>query len=229
MLHRTLADANQTTGTAERIEAPPGARDRYAALNDLVDASRAEVVEVAGLTVSRSDFVSVGGFHEGVVAGGEYDLAARLRAIGRDVALPRPPGGGARRWLARRHPGVGRPRTPLALLRYLAADNRIAARRRRPARAADPSAAVVVVTDAYPARSETFIDNEVAALREQGWSVRVESSARPARIERAAARARAGRLPRGRPAARRPRRPLPPRHPPSAPLPRRSPGAAAVA
>ena len=42
---------------------------------------------------------------------------------------------------------------------------------------------MVIWTDAYPARSETFIYNEVAALRDLGWRVRVESAARPAQIQ----------------------------------------------
>jgi glycosyltransferase involved in cell wall biosynthesis len=47
---------------------------------------------------------------------------------------------------------------------------------------------VVISTDAFPARSETFVYNEALALRELGWSVRVEAAARPARVERTVAR-----------------------------------------
>lgn len=49
--------------------------------------------------------------------------------------------------------------------------------------------ALVMATDAFPARSETFVYNEVARLERQGWRVRVESLARPARTERRIARA----------------------------------------
>lgn len=54
----------------------------------------------------------------------------------------------------------------------------------RPAR----GRSLVVVTDAFPARSETFVYNEALALAAQGWRVRVESLARPARVERRVAR-----------------------------------------
>jgi colanic acid/amylovoran biosynthesis glycosyltransferase len=53
-------------------------------------------------------------------------------------------------------------------------------------RAGSPS--LVVITDAFPARSETFVYNEALALKRQGWALRVESLARPARTERAVAR-----------------------------------------
>ena len=43
-------------------------------------------------------------------------------------------------------------------------------------------------TDAFPARSETFVYNEALALRDLGQPVRVEATARPARVERAVAR-----------------------------------------
>ncbi len=49
-------------------------------------------------------------------------------------------------------------------------------------------AAIVVSTDAFPARSETFVYNEALALRDLGQPVRVEATARPARVERAVAR-----------------------------------------
>jgi glycosyltransferase involved in cell wall biosynthesis/GT2 family glycosyltransferase len=47
---------------------------------------------------------------------------------------------------------------------------------------------VVVVTDAFPARSETFVYNEALRLIKQGWALRVESLARPIRTERDVAR-----------------------------------------
>jgi glycosyltransferase involved in cell wall biosynthesis len=47
---------------------------------------------------------------------------------------------------------------------------------------------IVVVTDAFPARSETFVYNEALALAEAGWKLRVESSSRPLRTERRVAR-----------------------------------------
>jgi glycosyltransferase involved in cell wall biosynthesis len=46
---------------------------------------------------------------------------------------------------------------------------------------------LVLSTDAFPARSETFVYNEALALRDLGWSVRVEATARPARVERSVA------------------------------------------
>jgi glycosyltransferase involved in cell wall biosynthesis/GT2 family glycosyltransferase len=45
-----------------------------------------------------------------------------------------------------------------------------------------------VITDAFPARSETFVYNELRELSELGWRVRVESAARSARPERGVAR-----------------------------------------
>ncbi len=47
---------------------------------------------------------------------------------------------------------------------------------------------VVVLVDGFPARSETFVYNEVEAMQELGLRVSVVSSARPALIERAVAR-----------------------------------------
>jgi glycosyltransferase involved in cell wall biosynthesis len=47
---------------------------------------------------------------------------------------------------------------------------------------------LLLLTDAFPARSETFVHNEAIALAELGWHVRVESSARPLRPERIIAR-----------------------------------------
>jgi glycosyltransferase involved in cell wall biosynthesis len=47
---------------------------------------------------------------------------------------------------------------------------------------------LVVATDAFPARSETFITNELLALRDLGVSFRVGAGARPFQPDRAAAR-----------------------------------------
>ena len=47
---------------------------------------------------------------------------------------------------------------------------------------------VTIFTEAFPALSETFVVNEVRALREAGHRVRVEASIRPARPEREALR-----------------------------------------
>jgi glycosyltransferase involved in cell wall biosynthesis len=190
-----------------------GAGDRYASLNDAAESATSEwlLFPAAGAeasfgppplagaepeadAVARSDgsllvrrrwFESVGGFHEGILAGGEADLCLRLAAIGRRVeGGPEVPPVAAR-WLARRHAGAG-PRPRRRRGRF-ASDNRTPGRRRLPDRAASPS--TVVFTDAFPARSETFVAREVEALRRLGWSVRVESSARPVRAERAASRA----------------------------------------
>ncbi len=49
-------------------------------------------------------------------------------------------------------------------------------------------APITMLTDAFPARSETFVYNEVRELRGRGRPVRVESSVRPAKIERSVAR-----------------------------------------
>jgi len=69
---------------------------------------------------------------------------------------------------------------------YVAGDSR-AARGRAAAGGAGPR--VALVTDAFPARSETFVYNEALALRDLGHDLRVEAHARPAAIERAPARA----------------------------------------
>ena len=53
--------------------------------------------------------------------------------------------------------------------------------------ASQPAGTVLVGVDAFPAASETFIANEIRAMREAGWNVRVASSLRPMRIDRAAA------------------------------------------
>jgi glycosyltransferase involved in cell wall biosynthesis len=55
-------------------------------------------------------------------------------------------------------------------------------------RASEPRS-LVMITDAFPARSETFVYNEMLALTRHGWRLRVESLARPARVERSVARA----------------------------------------
>lgn len=69
---------------------------------------------------------------------------------------------------------------------YWLGDNRAAASSARPAGV--PERRLAVLTDAFPARSETFVHNEAFALGDLGWSVRVEASARPARVERSVAR-----------------------------------------
>jgi len=51
-----------------------------------------------------------------------------------------------------------------------------------------PRPPLLVMTDAFPARSETFVYNEVRGLIACGVPVRVESSVRPVRTERAVAR-----------------------------------------
>jgi glycosyltransferase involved in cell wall biosynthesis/GT2 family glycosyltransferase len=74
---------------------------------------------------------------------------------------------------------------------YLAGDNRAERPRSgggRQASAPTTGDALVVFADAFPVASETFVYNEVRALGELGWQVRVESSARPARPEREVAR-----------------------------------------
>ena len=70
---------------------------------------------------------------------------------------------------------------------YVAGDSRAELPRRE--RTADDGNAMVLSTDAFPARSETFVYNEALALRDLGSAVRVEAAARPARVERAVARA----------------------------------------
>jgi glycosyltransferase involved in cell wall biosynthesis len=191
-----------------------GTEDRYAALNDaaaaassewilfpppngspgapgssaaVAGAARMDADAVAGadgsLLVRRRWFESLGGFHEGILGGGELDLCLRLAAIGRRVEGMPSAGGAAAAWIARRHPGTV-PGPGLAA--RLFGDNRIADRRLLPEPSHEPS--LVVLTDAFPARSETFVYREADALRRLGWSVRVESSARPVRAERAAAR-----------------------------------------
>ena len=193
------------------IAPPVGAEDRYAALNDAAAAGRAGLIRFAAgaaaypdgageldpgilavleadgsLLVRRWAFESVGGFAEGLLAGAELELCLRLSELGAvDTGGARAPGGAVGRWLGRRSGGKRR-RSLRDLWGLIAADNRIAARRSPPERAAGP--ALAVFTDAYPARSETFIANEVAALRRLGWRVRVESSSRPTRIDLEAAR-----------------------------------------
>ena len=60
----------------------------------------------------------------------------------------------------------------------------------RPAGADAPAAgpALTVMTDTFPARSETFVYNELRELRALGWSLSIEAGARPARPERSVAR-----------------------------------------
>ncbi|MGI9021616.1 MAG: glycosyltransferase [Solirubrobacterales bacterium] len=61
-----------------------------------------------------------------------------------------------------------------------------------PAEPAAPTPAgsrrLAVLAETFPARSETFVYNEVIALREAGWDVRVEAGGRPARPERSVGR-----------------------------------------
>lgn len=70
---------------------------------------------------------------------------------------------------------------------WLAGDNR-AARPSVPSAGPPAERRIAVLTDGFPARSETFIHNEILLLREMGWGIRVESSVRPDRYERWAAR-----------------------------------------
>ncbi len=71
---------------------------------------------------------------------------------------------------------------------YRLGDNRAPALSAAPPPTGTPQRRLAMFTDAFPARSETFVHNEAFALAELGWSVRVEASARPARVERAVAR-----------------------------------------
>lgn len=163
-------------------------------------------VGITNLMVRASAHASAGGFHEEVRAAADVELSRRLDELGWEVA-PRPgarvkpartsalrshPGrefraGAGALWLGRRFRGSRFPRRPDFLLGALLGDNRQPNRPPLPRHDAD-SRALVVWTDAYPARSETFVYNEVEALRRLGWSVRVESAARPARVERSVAR-----------------------------------------
>ena len=138
--------------------------------------------------MQRRWFESLGGFAEGVLAGAELDLMLRIAQAGGQVEGEAPAvQGAAARWIARAHPAAAPRRRLRDLWGWVAGENRVPERRSLPERATGP--ALVVFTDAYPARSETFVEREVAALRAQGGSVRVESSARPPRADRDAARA----------------------------------------
>jgi colanic acid/amylovoran biosynthesis glycosyltransferase len=151
-----------------------------------------------GLLVRASAFGSVGGFFEDVRSGVILDLLQRLEEVGWEVrrstgSPSRRPSlseafreGAARLWLSRRHGGPRMPSTSGIAARAgaLSGSNRLKDDRRD----SGTGPRVVVWTDAYPARSETFIYNEVNALRELGWSVRAESAARPTRIEQDARR-----------------------------------------
>lgn len=68
--------------------------------------------------------------------------------------------------------------------------NRVARSAALPGRATErgTDVSVVVWADQFPALSETFISNEVRALRDAGHHVRVEAGARPARPDRDVAR-----------------------------------------
>lgn len=69
---------------------------------------------------------------------------------------------------------------------YLLGDNRAERPRAQPA--PPPGRRLLLMTDAFPGRSETFIYREADALRALGVGVRVEASTRPLRVERAVAR-----------------------------------------
>ncbi|MBA2506968.1 MAG: glycosyltransferase, partial [Thermoleophilaceae bacterium] len=121
--------------------------------------------------------------------------------------------GAGRAWLNRRHPGfLPGPPSPLSIpcsvagaLRWLLAGERERSSFRMldaVAVAADglgylggngvsppgPSADVVMVLDAFPRGSETFISEEARALERLGYDVRVEAAARPVAPARALAR-----------------------------------------
>jgi colanic acid/amylovoran biosynthesis glycosyltransferase len=179
-------------------------QDRYAALNDAAARMEAEWLRFSesgvaqgrapeggviasydggALIVRRDEFEAIGGFAEGVLGGGEVDLCLRLGELARPIAVSGVRvGSGAARRLHRRHGTARR-----GGLRALLADDRVPSRRALPTPAAGRS--VVVFTDAYPARSETFVYHEVEQLTELGWRTRVESSSRPSRIELEAGRA----------------------------------------
>jgi glycosyltransferase involved in cell wall biosynthesis len=75
---------------------------------------------------------------------------------------------------------------------YLAADNR--AESLEPAGApvaaesGQPRRSILALNDIFPAASETFVFNEVRALRAQGFAVRIEAAARPERPNREVSR-----------------------------------------
>jgi colanic acid/amylovoran biosynthesis glycosyltransferase len=166
------------------------------------------------LMVRADVHASVGGFHENVRIGADVDLGFRLRQLGRELEhRPRARAnhegargsrlraafalGAADRWLQRRSRATEQaenrtsvPGGPLVRAAFFA--GRLAGRnvRRGAAASADssPRRSLSLWAAAYPARSETFIYNEVDALTGLGWDVRVQSLARPARSERSVAR-----------------------------------------
>jgi colanic acid/amylovoran biosynthesis glycosyltransferase len=76
---------------------------------------------------------------------------------------------------------------------YLAADNRAASLEPTgissgAAGLGQPHHSVLALNDIFPAASETFVFNEVRALRAQGLDVRIEAAARPARPNREVSR-----------------------------------------
>jgi glycosyltransferase involved in cell wall biosynthesis/GT2 family glycosyltransferase len=71
---------------------------------------------------------------------------------------------------------------------YLFGDNRAERPGVPPSSPAAGRPSIVMATDAFPARSETFVYNEARRLRELGWGVRVESLARSVRPERSVLR-----------------------------------------
>jgi glycosyltransferase involved in cell wall biosynthesis len=166
---------------------------------------------ISAMAVRATAFRSVGGFSEGIALGGDADLCIRLAEAGwtverRDTPAPTRAGrgrtpprmafaaGAASRWLERRarrgeaaEALVPAYRAPRGLMFRV---GRIAGSNRSTGIHGSRAGGIVVWTDAYPARSETFVFNEVDALTRLGERVRVEALARPARSERAALRQR---------------------------------------
>jgi glycosyltransferase involved in cell wall biosynthesis len=152
-----------------------------------------------------SAYRTAGGLFEDVRLGAEAELCHRLMELGWQ-RIPRPEArvevratgglgarmrrgfvlGATRRWLSRR--GVPQDQQPRG--GRLAGAIGVVAGSNRVAEAAEPrpAGAVAFWTDAYPARSETFIYNEADALAALGRRIRVESLARPHRIEQGVAR-----------------------------------------
>jgi colanic acid/amylovoran biosynthesis glycosyltransferase len=70
---------------------------------------------------------------------------------------------------------------------WYAGDNSVAASQNAPLKRR-AARSVTMLTEAFPARSETFVYNEVCGLAARGRHMRIESSVRPAHVERATAR-----------------------------------------
>lgn len=162
------------------------------------------------MLVSREAWLAVGGLNEGIRAGAQEDFVRRLREAGWRVLLapaltvevPRQSlragfrSGAGWRWLSRRLPSEGMEGPPqVSGLRGPAwriataagsvfGDNRAlrADREERGGRR------VSYLVDAFPAKSETFVQNEIDELERLGWKVTVHSRARPVQADRAAAR-----------------------------------------